>query len=208
MPVTGQNGLGVHPRPLAGARSALVLLLLINLFNYIDRQLGTLSPQGNARTSLIAPNAGTTSTNQPCYQNQFNATKMGSQTTVIPSDNDADTNWGNTSPILYRNTLVNYFNNLNYTAITAEMQIQGDPFFDKPIFIQTFNLSVVVLQPFRLALGCKWQGGACNRILTNCKWWISGMSHQIGVGSFTTTLKMLLVPPLDNPTNVSALTCS
>ncbi|PYL68356.1 MAG: MFS transporter, partial [Verrucomicrobia bacterium] len=44
----------VGKRPLSGAQSALFLLLAINLFNYIDRQvLAALEP--DIRASFFAP---------------------------------------------------------------------------------------------------------------------------------------------------------
>ena len=54
---TGRQGLGLPTRPdapLPGARSALLLLLTINLFNYLDRQvLAAVVP--NVRADLFGP---------------------------------------------------------------------------------------------------------------------------------------------------------
>lgn len=89
--------------------------------------------------------------------------------------------------------------------ITAELKIQGDPTenFVHPYNFKGKYLSIIVINPFQLfgsqtdASGCpEWlaQPG-CNEILSNKSWLITGCSHQIKEGSYTTTVQLLLASP-------------
>jgi MFS family permease len=82
------EGIGGPPRarqtPLPGARSALILLLIINLFNYIDRQvLAAVVPA--VREEFFpesATNAGQPG-QEPAHKDQFVEAKLGSLQTAF-----------------------------------------------------------------------------------------------------------------------------
>lgn len=87
--------------------------------------------------------------------------------------------------------------------ITAELRIQGDPspYYVNPILAKYKTVSIVVINPFHIEGtgngGCgDWLASpACNEILSNKNWIISGVSHSIREGSYVTTLQVKLAGP-------------
>lgn len=84
-------------------------------------------------------------------------------------------------------------------AIEAELKVMGDPRWVQPVFLTGKWLSLVVIDPYYLAEdgnGCEWiSNPTCNAILSNKKWMIMGVDHQITSGSFVTTFKIQLLTP-------------
>lgn len=86
--------------------------------------------------------------------------------------------------------------------IQAELKIIGDPRFVNPLFLTAKWVSIVVIDPFYIekaggdSSGCEWLSTSnCNPILSNKKWMIMGVDHQITSGSYFTTLKVRLDTP-------------
>lgn len=86
-------------------------------------------------------------------------------------------------------------------AITAELRIQGNPRpeFAHPLKMLDKRISLIVINPFHLfgAGSCgDWLAQpACNDVLSNKEWQITGASHEIKEGSYTTTLQIKLLAP-------------
>jgi hypothetical protein len=89
--------------------------------------------------------------------------------------------------------------NKNYEHIpgfSAELKIHGDPGYIDPFFLIGKTISIIVINPFHLDNQCVWiTKPNCNPVLSNKKWNIQGVSHQITGGSFITTLKVYLTQP-------------
>lgn len=91
-------------------------------------------------------------------------------------------------------------------SIEAELKLVGIPFaeFVKLVLIKGRWASIVVINPFHIFGttngGCgEWLAKpGCNKILSNKKWLVLGVNHQISAGQYTTTLKVKLpVPGID-----------
>jgi hypothetical protein len=85
----------------------------------------------------------------------------------------------------------------------------GDPFYSNPIlFVGTKFVSIVFINPYFFgdaASGTWLQTSTCNSMLSNKKYQVTGVSHNIGNGTYTTTLKLMLpVPNIDTPYGDSA----
>ena len=94
------------------------------------------------------------------------------------------------------------------TGLTAELKIIGDPFYTNGVNFVAKFVSIVFISPFYIGnskdvkrTGPTWlQTSNCNSILSNKKYLIQGISHNISNGTFTTTLSLkLLAPNLDIP---------
>lgn len=85
------------------------------------------------------------------------------------------------------------------TPIEAELKIIGDPSFNNPVLYVAKWLSIIVINPFYVNGtdgDCTWLATSnCNGTLSNKKWLIKGVSHQISAGSYTTTIKVMLPTP-------------
>jgi hypothetical protein len=84
--------------------------------------------------------------------------------------------------------------------IEAELKIQGtvEERFWHPQPNIGGHAHIVLINPFHLrsSSGCEWLAEpVCNDMFTSKKWMIMGVSHSIKEGSFTTTLKVKLMPP-------------
>ena len=103
--------------------------------------------------------------------------------------------------------------NRTYESIRGELRIQGDPSLDDPIQLKFATAGIIVINPFHLSntsgIGCpEWlpsgvSGSAladstCNGILSNKCWIVNGVSHEIRLGSYTTTLNLFLPAPGSN----------
>lgn len=104
--------------------------------------------------------------------------------------------------------------NINWSAIKADLKIQGDPSFSNPVLWMGKFVSIVVMNPYHLGgsnNSPQWQylaGEPCNRVLSNKNWMINGgggggVFHDIREGSYTTTLKLVLAAPGMDPLNIS-----
>lgn len=84
-------------------------------------------------------------------------------------------------------------------GFTAELKIQGDPFYGDMMRLSGKTISIVFINPFYMAGdkdGCTWlQTSTCNTALSNKKYLITGVSHQIQNGSYTTTFELSLARP-------------
>ena len=102
--------------------------------------------------------------------------------------------------------------NRNYEPVTAEMRIHGNPVLDDPLLMKFAYASIIVINPFHIAptkargacgdwaaSGTQGDGAVavstCNPTLSNKKWWVVGVSHEIRLGTYTTTLKLVLPTP-------------
>lgn len=94
--------------------------------------------------------------------------------------------------------------NPTYSLIDADLRIQGDPQLDKHLELRGAFTSVIVINPFHLddAVCPEWtsSGGrlaasSCNQVMSNRNWQILGLSHEIRLGSYTTTLHLRLAAP-------------
>lgn len=84
----------------------------------------------------------------------------------------------------------------------AELKIHGDPFFSNYDVCGAKCLSIVFINPYYIAnseSGCSWlQTSTCNSMLSNREYLITGVSHQIQNGSYTTTFELsLAIPQVD-----------
>lgn len=91
-------------------------------------------------------------------------------------------------------------NNFNMQPITAELRVQGDPSYSNPVLSFTRFVNLLVINPFTVDTGSScaiWsnQIEPCNEILSNANWIITGISHDIREGSYTTTLRVMLPAP-------------
>lgn len=92
-------------------------------------------------------------------------------------------------------------------AIEGELKIFGNPKYVNAIFYTGRWMSIVVIDPYYFEEGggtnasisggsCTWiSEPGCNPILSNKKWMILGVDHQISSGSFVTTFKVKLAVP-------------
>jgi hypothetical protein len=108
--------------------------------------------------------------------------------------------------------------NLGIAAIEADLRVQGDPsaWLCTPRSGGGRCVGIVFINPFFLnegpesgisgsAQGCPvWAAGdaedpatlsVCNKILTNKGWFVRGADHQIRDGSYITTIKLQLIAP-------------
>jgi len=93
------------------------------------------------------------------------------------------------------------------TSISAEIKVFGNPRFVNPVYLTTKWISIVVLEPRYIdqdtkvgkGLGdwpCEWVSETnCNVTLSNKKWMIKGVDHQITSGSYVTTISVFLPAP-------------
>lgn len=86
--------------------------------------------------------------------------------------------------------------------VSAELKIIGNPTWVNPLFLTSHWISIVVINPYYIkgdtSTGdkCEWLAESnCNPILSNKKWLIQGIDHQITSGSYFTTLKVHLATP-------------
>jgi hypothetical protein len=90
---------------------------------------------------------------------------------------------------------------LTISSIDADLVVQGDPTFDDPKKMRYSFVSIVVINPFHLndSLCPEWQPAlatsACNEVLSNSNWRVQAVSHEIRLGSYTTTIHVQLVTP-------------
>jgi hypothetical protein len=81
-------------------------------------------------------------------------------------------------------------------GFSAELKIHGDPGYADPIYMMAKTISIIVINPFHINDQCTWiTKPNCNAIMSNKKYRIQGVSHQITGGSFVTTLKVFLEQP-------------
>jgi len=91
-------------------------------------------------------------------------------------------------------------------GIEAELKILGDPTFFNPVLLKGAYLSIVVINPFSMGDGCTWIARPqCNQVLSNKRWMILGVSHQMEAGKFNTTIKVKLAAPNSDLTQGSGL---
>lgn len=98
---------------------------------------------------------------------------------------------------------------ISHPGMTAQLTIQGDPTLDDPILLNFASASIVYINPFHLHNsgqdGCPdWvsnqdagtilASSSCNKIISNHNWIVEGVSHEIQLGAYTTTLKLRLPP--------------
>lgn len=87
-------------------------------------------------------------------------------------------------------------------VIEAELKIIGDPHISYPLGATGYvgkSVSIIVVNPFYLGGGddgCTWLAQpVCHPTLSNKRWMILGVDHQIQAGSYVTTLKVNLPAP-------------
>lgn len=86
-------------------------------------------------------------------------------------------------------------------SIEAELKVMGDPRYSQPLFLTGRWLSLVVIDPYYLQdytenTPCTWiEKPYCDPILSNKRWMIGGVDHQITSGSYVTTFKLHLFTP-------------
>lgn len=81
-------------------------------------------------------------------------------------------------------------------GFSAELKIYGDPSYCDPVKLVAKTVAVIVINPFHLNDQCTWVTTSnCNAIMSNKKYLVQGVSHQITGGSFVTTLKLFLAQP-------------
>jgi hypothetical protein len=93
-----------------------------------------------------------------------------------------------------------------YQPISAELRIVGNPKLDKILLLIGSTVGIAVVNPFNVTsstLGCEWRvsGGealaqsSCNAVLSNKRWVVKGVAHDIREGSFITSLNVYLPAP-------------
>lgn len=90
--------------------------------------------------------------------------------------------------------------NSKYEALPnmqAELRIIGRPDLGDPMKLVGKTISIVVINPFYISTqNCSWiTTSNCNRVLSNKKWYITAVNHQINSGSYVTTIKVQLNVP-------------
>ena len=82
-------------------------------------------------------------------------------------------------------------------AIEGELTILGRPDITISGDIAVKYISIIVINPFYISSeSCTWiSTSTCNNILSNKKWFITGVNHKISNGSYVTTLKVQLRTP-------------
>lgn len=133
--------------------------------------------------------------------NDQRAPNVGTQTMSIVNDNAIEV-YGPRAALEESREATSEHSRVNTTweSVTAELQVQGDPYLADPIYLRGKTVSIIVIQPFHLQdLGgqCgEWlQTEPCNHILSNRAWLVEGCGHEVKNGSFTTTLKVKLDVP-------------
>jgi hypothetical protein len=156
--------------------------------NYITT--GTVAIQGSSTQPFVVKPDGVQSCGPPTSINQ------GLNTAITISDNESAIFRAAAGPIKALNSQRNQFATMFAPPFEAEMQIQGDPSFDRPIYCNGHNVSVVFPNPFTVVgfgRNCEWTSLAkpdCNRDLSSAYYTIKGVSHEIKEGYFRTTLKL------------------
>jgi hypothetical protein len=163
-----------------------------------DRMAQTLSFQGGALSSKMGKDD---SYQIPCMNNHPGILNQGRQAVSNASNTAYDIFREAVGTKLSNNRLESYHANIVHRPIKAELRIQGDPSYDRPIFCRGHFLSVVFIRPFTIgantANGCDWlaNNNPCDDLLSNCKWMIDGIAHQITPGSYTTSIQIRLAAP-------------
>lgn len=189
-----------------------------------DNNIGTYIVNGGECSSVISFHPQVEAVYAPMSQVGGNIdAKAGATAYKQNPDPNSKTNWGTSTyhtvtEVAYRNELgdaagktienskKHYIINNVYKPISAELVIQGDPGLDNFLTTKCATLSLIVLNPFHLALGeysdCpEWIRGTflndvgCNSVLSSKEWFIDGVSHEISSGSYTTTLRIRLIMP-------------
>ena len=84
-------------------------------------------------------------------------------------------------------------------GLTADLVIHGNPQFINPVDLTGSSVALIVINPFHVSNGIEgneWiTTSNCNAVLSNKNWTVTGVSHSISGGSFTTTLKLSLPAP-------------
>lgn len=116
-------------------------------------------------------------------------------------------NQGKNSPKEYTlNDKKNFRANSTYESIKAQLRIQGDPQLDDPVGLKGSTVSIIVINPFHISdtstdcpdwtpSGGSLAGSSCNEVLSNKTWFIQKLSHEIRLGSYTTTIDVFLPAP-------------
>lgn len=157
-----------------------------------------LSPgQGQGQSAVVAgPKA--------CDNQKVPSKNQGTAVPIVTSSTDKNNFKDAVGNNVARNVQRNHFANRFTPPFQAEMRVQGDPSYDAPLWCKPpFNVSVVFLNPFRIGSGstslygtaigsgCQWLANTtCNQELSSSTWFITGVSHEIKEGSFTTTLRL------------------
>lgn len=82
------------------------------------------------------------------------------------------------------------------SGFEAELKIVGDPSFANPVMLRGASISIVVINPYHLDTDCTWiSQPKCNEVLSNKKYLVLGIDHQIEAGKYTTTIKVKLDTP-------------
>jgi hypothetical protein len=79
----------------------------------------------------------------------------------------------------------------------AELKIFGNPNkeFANPVLLAGATVSIVMINPYTLE-NCTWiSNPKCNEVLSNKRWLVLGIDHQIESGQYNTTLKIKLDIP-------------
>jgi hypothetical protein len=124
-----------------------------------------------------------------------------------PQDNQTiqhqDRDWGSPNNSARRNqesTAAQTRANKDYEikpGLEAELKILGDPDekFANPVLLAGATVSIVMINPYHLD-ECTWiSEPKCNEVLSNKKWLILGIDHQIEAGKYNTTIKVKLDTP-------------
>ena len=81
---------------------------------------------------------------------------------------------------------------------TCDLKIIGDPYYGDPLKMIGRSVSIVFINPYYFGdpdLPTWLQTSNCNSMLSNKRYNIKAVSHNITKGSYTTTLKLLLTIP-------------
>lgn len=93
-----------------------------------------------------------------------------------------------------------------YQPISAELRIVGNPKLDQILLLIGSTVGIAVVNPFNITSGvsqCEWRvsGGeslaesSCNAVLSNKRWVVKGVAHDIREGSYITSLSVYLPAP-------------
>lgn len=82
-------------------------------------------------------------------------------------------------------------------GMQGELKIIGRPDFADPIYMIGKYISIIVINPFYISReNCSWITTTnCDRVLSNKRWFVTAVSHQMKEGSYVTTLKVQLTTP-------------